>query len=165
MLASDTQAIAEFLRQTMIAANKLADGEVEDHFADTRDTLCYATNDNQTAVINLLRTEADFAIVVGGYNSSNTSHLVELCEAVLPTYFVNSEENILSPEKILHYRIAQKKEVETTGYLPSHSPARVLVTSGASCPDALVEGVIVKLNSFFPGGRGMAELIASFSRD
>ena len=60
---------------------------IEEHFADTRDTLCYATNDNQTAVIGMLETNADLAIVVGGYNSSNTSHLVELCEEKLAYLF------------------------------------------------------------------------------
>jgi 4-hydroxy-3-methylbut-2-enyl diphosphate reductase len=90
MLASDTQAIADFLKKVMIETFQPAD--IEERFADTRDTLCYATNDNQTAVSALLGTRADLAIVVGGYNSSNTSHLVELCEEKLPTYFISSEE-------------------------------------------------------------------------
>lgn len=80
MLASDTQAIADYLKQAMMDKYQLDESNVKDHFADTRDTLCYATNDNQTAVKGMLQTPADLAIVVGGYNSSNTSHLVELCE-------------------------------------------------------------------------------------
>ena len=68
------------------------------HFADTRDTLCYATNDNQSAVSGMLETPADLAIVVGGYNSSNTSHLVELCEQKLPTYFIEGPEKLISEE-------------------------------------------------------------------
>ena len=83
MLASDTQAIADFLKEIMIKKFNLAETGIKEHFADTRDTLCYATNDNQTAVIGMLNVEADFTIVVGGYNSSNTSHLVELCEEKL----------------------------------------------------------------------------------
>jgi 4-hydroxy-3-methylbut-2-enyl diphosphate reductase len=78
MLASDTQSIADLLKMVMIKTFKPSDPE--ERFADTRDTLCYATNDNQTAVSGMLETKADLAIVVGGYNSSNTSHLVELCE-------------------------------------------------------------------------------------
>src|SRR5687768_3947192 len=78
MLASDTQAIADFLKETMV--RKYNPQNIQDHFADTRDTLCYATNDNQTAVTGMLDVTADLAMVVGGYNSSNTSHLVELCE-------------------------------------------------------------------------------------
>ena len=78
MLASDTQEISDFLKQVMFKKYNLTDHTIEERFADTQDTLCYATNDNQSAVYGLLETSADFAIVVGGYNSSNTSHLVEL---------------------------------------------------------------------------------------
>src|SRR5690606_38823711 len=89
MLASDTQAIADYLKQVMIDRHQLSKENLSDRFADTRDTLCYATNDNQTSVSAMLQTDADLAIVVGGYNSSNTSHLVELCEELLPTYYIN----------------------------------------------------------------------------
>jgi 4-hydroxy-3-methylbut-2-enyl diphosphate reductase len=84
MLAADTIAIAEYLKKIIIEHYNVSSDDDEKHFADTRDTLCYATNDNQGAVYELLKTNADFAIVVGGYNSSNTSHLVELCEQKLP---------------------------------------------------------------------------------
>lgn len=149
MLASDTQAIADFLKQTMIKKYRLSTENAGEHFADTRDTLCYATNDNQNAVIGMLETKADLAIVVGGYNSSNTSHLVELCEEKLPTYFINNEEKILSSKEILHYNFHTKEEILTSNYLPHNKPVKVLLTSGASCPDALVEGVIAKLVSFY----------------
>ena len=85
MLATETQAIADYLKETMI--EKYGVKNIAHHFADTRDTLCYATNDNQDATYELLETDADFALVVGGYNSSNTSHIVELCERKYPTYF------------------------------------------------------------------------------
>jgi 4-hydroxy-3-methylbut-2-enyl diphosphate reductase len=159
MLASDTQAIADFLKQTMIERYNLTEKNLEDHFADTRDTLCYATNDNQSAAIGLLKTRADFAIVIGGYNSSNTSHLVELCEEKLPTYFISSQEKILSGEKILHYNFHSGHESLTEDYMPSKRPIRVLVTSGASCPDVLVEEVIRKLTSFFPVEKSVEEMI------
>jgi 4-hydroxy-3-methylbut-2-enyl diphosphate reductase len=148
-LATDTQAIAEFLKQTIQQHYGLDAGNIEDRFADTRDTLCYATNDNQSAVSGMLQTPADIAIVVGGYNSSNTTHLAELCEQQLPTYFINSEEKLLSPKNILHYNYQTKKENVAVDYLPLGNPARILITSGASCPDALVEGVIRKLASFY----------------
>ena len=149
MLASDTQEISDFLKQVMLTKYNLDDSTIEERFADTRDTLCYATNDNQSAVYGLLETEADLAIVVGGYNSSNTSHLVELCEAKLPTYFINAEEKIISDNSILHYDLHNKTEKLTEGFLPSKIPVKILMTSGASCPDALVEGVINKLKSIF----------------
>lgn len=77
MLATETQEIADYFKQVMIDKYGIENSAL--HFADTRDTLCYATNENQDATYGLLETDADLAIVVGGYNSSNTSHLVELC--------------------------------------------------------------------------------------
>ena len=124
MLASDTQAIADYLKQIMIAKYQLTYENIEEHFADTRDTLCYATNDNQNAVIAMLDINADLAIVVGGYNSSNTSHLVELCEEKLPTYFINSEEKILSAKEILHYNFHTKEEMLTSNYLPGNTACK-----------------------------------------
>ena len=159
MLASDTQAIADFLKQTMIEKY----GDVEDAFADTRDTLCYATLDNQTSVTGMLETPADIAIVVGGYNSSNTSHLVELCEEKMPTYFIKSEGNILSPSAITHYNFHEKKELTTTAWLPGQKPARILITSGASCPDILVEQVIRRLASIYGAEASIETLIKELS--
>jgi len=162
MLASDTQAIAGYLRQVMMHHHGLTEDNIEERFADTRDTLCYATNDNQTAVGSMLATKADLAIVVGGYNSSNTSHLVELCEEKLPTYFISSEEKLISPKEIMHYNFHRKEELLTSDYLPETQPVRILVTSGASCPDALVEGVLEKLVNFYRPGFNMDELISQF---
>jgi 4-hydroxy-3-methylbut-2-enyl diphosphate reductase len=162
MLASDTQAIADHLKQVMIEKYKLTTTNVDERFADTRDTLCYATLENQQAVTGMLETDADLAIVVGGYNSSNTSHLVELCEEKLPTYFISSEEKILSAKEILHYNFHTKKEVLTSGYLPNKTPVKILITSGASCPDALVEGVIKKLAAFFSNTINSEDLIKRF---
>ena len=162
MLASDTQAIADFLKQVMVEKYNLTGANVEEHFSDTRDTLCYATNDNQTAVYGLLTTEADLAVVVGGYNSSNTSHLVELCEEKLPTYFISGEEKILSPELIQHFNFHNKEELTTIDFLPKKEPVKILITSGASCPDAMVEGVIEKLISFFKVNKTVDELIRLF---
>ena len=148
-LATDTQAIADYLKSVMIQFYNLDARTVATKFADTRDTLCYATNDNQTAVTGLLQTEADFAIVIGGYNSSNTSHLVELCEQKLATYFIDSAEKIISRDELIHCNW-QTKALETiTNFLPNHEPVKILITSGASCPDAVVEEVIRKLASFF----------------
>jgi 4-hydroxy-3-methylbut-2-enyl diphosphate reductase len=159
MLATDTQAIADFLKQTILNKYQLAPENADEHFADTKDTLCYATNDNQNAVIAMLQTSADLAIVVGGYNSSNTSHLVELCEEKLPTYFINSEEKILSEKEILHYNFHTKEEILSSNYLPPTQPLKILLTSGASCPDAMVEGVIRKLAGFYQIEKHIEELI------
>ena len=95
-----------------------------------------------------MQTPANLAIVVGGYNSSNTSHLVELCEEKLPTYFINDAGKIISKNELLHFDLHLKKEIITQYYLPEKKPVKILITSGASCPDALVEMVITKLTSF-----------------
>jgi 4-hydroxy-3-methylbut-2-enyl diphosphate reductase len=157
MLASDTQAIADYLKQVIIAHT----GDSAS-FADTRDTLCYATNDNQTAVSGMLETAADLAIVVGGYNSSNTSHLVELCELKLPTYYISSADKLISREEISHYNFHTKQELKSTGYLPDQSPVHILITSGASCPDAMVEAVIDKLLTYFPGATDIDTVVHRF---
>jgi 4-hydroxy-3-methylbut-2-enyl diphosphate reductase len=159
MLASDTQAIAEFLKQTIINKYSLIPENTEERFADTRDTLCYATNDNQTAVMGMLQTSADLAIVVGGYNSSNTSHLVELCEEKLPTYYISSDEKIISEKGIRHFNFHKKEELLSADFLPNKLPVKILITGGASCPDAMVEAVINKLLGFYPNSKSVKEMI------
>ncbi|MEO8711877.1 MAG: 4-hydroxy-3-methylbut-2-enyl diphosphate reductase [Parafilimonas sp.] len=162
-LATDTQAIAEYLKQVVKNNFKLNDESIQQRFADTRDTLCYATNDNQSAVTALLNTDADLAIVIGGYNSSNTSHLVELCEDKLPTYFINSADKIISSKKILHCNWTTKQEYLTQDFLPAKTPVNILITSGASCPDAIVESVIERLSGFFAAEKKLENLIKDFA--
>jgi 4-hydroxy-3-methylbut-2-enyl diphosphate reductase len=97
-------------------------------------------------------------MVVGGYNSSNTSHLVELCEERLPTFYIDSPDKILSETEILHHNFHTKQELHTVNYLPSKEPVRILITSGASCPDAVVEAVIRKLISFYNVNKTVEEI-------
>ena len=163
MLASDTQAISDYLKQVMMQHYNLNDANIEERFADTRDTLCYATNDNQTAVYGMLQTPADLAVVVGGYNSSNTSHLVELCEEKLPTYFINSPEKIISASEIVHYNFHTKQEIISQQFLLlERRPVKILITSGASCPDAVVEDVIEKILLVAGVKKGMEEIAEEF---
>ncbi len=164
MLASDTQAIADYLKQVMIEKYNLESSNISERFADTRDTLCYATNDNQTSVSEMLNTDADLAIVVGGYNSSNTSHLVELCENKLPTYFINNADKILNKNTILHYNFHTKEQIATNKFLPEKHPVKILVTSGASCPDALVEEVIEKVISYFDMDKTIELITSEFAQ-
>jgi len=164
MLASDTQAISDYLKEVMVMHYGLTAQTVEDRFADTRDTLCYATNDNQTAVQGLLETAADLAIVVGGYNSSNTSHLVELCEEKVPTFYIDSADKILSAKEILHHNFHTRQELHTVNYLPDKQPVKMLVTSGASCPDSVVEKVIKKIVSFYRVERTFEEIVELWFR-
>nr|WP_293834173.1 4-hydroxy-3-methylbut-2-enyl diphosphate reductase [uncultured Arsenicibacter sp.] len=159
MLASDTQGIADYLKGIMIDTYQLTPETVDNHFANTRDTLCYATNDNQDATYTLLDYPADFAIVAGGYNSSNTSHIVELCEAKLPTYFIESDQKMLSADLIRHYDLHTKQEVVTESFIPQQEQVTVLLTCGASCPDAVVEGILMRLVSFFPNARSIESVM------
>ncbi|OIN58933.1 4-hydroxy-3-methylbut-2-enyl diphosphate reductase [Arsenicibacter rosenii] len=159
MLASDTQGIADYLKGVMIDTYQLTPDTVDEHFANTRDTLCYATNDNQDATYALLGYPADFAIVAGGYNSSNTSHIVELCEAKLPTYFIESDQKMLSADLIRHYDLHTKQEIVTEAFIPEQEQVTVLLTCGASCPDAVVEGILMRLVSFFPAARPIEEVM------
>lgn len=142
MLASDTQAIAEYLKQVMKTQYQLDDQSIANHFADTRDTLCYATNDNQSAVQAMLETKADAAIIIGGYNSSNTSHLVELCETKIPTYYIKDELCLLDNFEIEHFNFHTKEILQST---LAPTAKNILISAGASCPDAVVERVIERL--------------------
>lgn len=144
MLATETQAIADYLKDQVRSIYPEPDA-----VADTRDTLCYATSDNQSAVLGMLETEADLALVVGGYNSSNTSHLFELCSEKLPTYYIDGPDRIENATTIHHFDFWKGIELTTHDFLPKKDTIRVLVTSGASCPDATVERILEKLAGFF----------------
>ncbi len=143
MLATETEEISEYFKQVMI--NKYGEENIKNHFADTRDTLCYATYDNQISAKMLLDTDADFAVVVGGYNSSNTSHLVELLEQKFITYYISSAKCIISKDEISHFDFHNKKVITTKNYLPNKKNIKIALTSGASSPDSVVEQVIQKL--------------------
>ncbi|MBW6483476.1 MAG: 4-hydroxy-3-methylbut-2-enyl diphosphate reductase [Vicingaceae bacterium] len=159
MLATETQAIADYFKQVML--QKFGEATLKNHFADTRDTLCYATNENQQATFALLEESADFAIVVGGYNSSNTSHIVELCEEKLPTYFISSANEIENQYTIHHFNYNAKQLETTNNFIPEKQPVRIILTSGASCPDTLVDAVLDKLLSYFPNAKTKEEVLAT----
>jgi len=161
MLAEETQGIADYLKNIMI--QKYGEETLKEHFADTRDTLCYATNENQDATHQLLKQHADFAIVVGGYNSSNTSHLVELCEQKFKTYFISSAKEIESRDIIHHFDIHSEKPKTTLNFLPDKAPVTIVLTSGASCPDAMVEDVLMKILAYYGDTRPVAEVMQHFN--
>jgi 4-hydroxy-3-methylbut-2-en-1-yl diphosphate reductase len=163
MLATETQEIADLLKSTM--TQKYGSQNLNFHFADTRDTLCYATYDNQEATYGLLESPADFAIVVGGYNSSNTGHLVELCKEKLTTYFISSDDKILSKKLIKHFDIQSNSELLVENFIPKKDKVRVLLTSGASCPDSVVDEVLKKLHSFFADVKTIEEVLKDTLQD
>lgn len=158
MLATETQAISDLLRQAMV--DRYGFASLAEHFADTSDTLCYATNENQNAAVALIEDGGHLALVVGGYNSSNTSHLVELCEARMPTYFIRDAGEMISPEHIRHFDFRSKKILESEMWLPGATPIDVVLTAGASCPDALLDEVIQQVVAWFPAARTTEEAVA-----
>jgi 4-hydroxy-3-methylbut-2-enyl diphosphate reductase len=146
---------------------KFGEENIGRHFADTSDTLCYATYDNQRATLGLIDSHADFAVVVGGYNSSNTSHIVELCEEKLPVYFISGADKIISESVIKHYDIHTHRELTAEGWLskdsrPSGSSVKIILTSGASCPDVILDEVLHKIISYFPQTKTVESALEPF---
>jgi 4-hydroxy-3-methylbut-2-enyl diphosphate reductase len=161
MLATETEAIAALLRSAM--RDRYGEAFLAHHFADTSDTLCYATNENQGATKALVEEDARCALVVGGFNSSNTSHLVELCEERLPSYFIGSRDDILSPNRIRHFDYRSKAMRETADWLPADRPVDLLLTAGASCPDILLDQVIERVLSFEEDVRPVEDVIEALA--
>jgi 4-hydroxy-3-methylbut-2-enyl diphosphate reductase len=160
MLASETRQIAEVLRGAL--AERYGGENVHEHFADTSDTLCYATNQNQNSTYALIDRGADLALVVGGYNSSNTSHIVELCEKAIPTYFIKGPDEILSQNKIRHFQLNTREIKTTEPWLPEKRPLEVVLTCGASCPDAILDGVLLRILSFFDDIREIDDVFKAY---
>lgn len=141
MLRSETEEIQRRLRQAMI--DRYGEAEIDRHFR-MFDTICGATQERQDALIQLLKEPLDMMIVVGGYNSSNTSHLAEMSEARVPTYFIRNASKILSARSILHYSLREQREVQTDNWFPE-GPVYVGITAGASCPNNLIDDTVRRL--------------------
>ena len=165
MLASETQAISDRIR---LAVEKREGSADSGQFAQTRDTLCYATNDNQQATHAALKLDQlDMAIVVGGYNSSNTSHLVELCEENLPTFFIQNELEFKADGMVRHFNWRAGLHQETMSPWPETGQSDVptiLITSGASCPDASVDRVMQSILRFYSSARIVEEVLMEFEQ-
>ncbi len=141
MLSSESLEIANMLQASMerrFGADALA-GRFR-HF----DTICSATQERQDAVLKLTRRGLDLMIVVGGYNSSNTGHLVEISLESCPAYHVEDAAGILSSERIRHKKVFSPEIVETSGWLPA-GEVRIGVTAGASTPNRVIEEVIGRI--------------------
>ena len=166
MLATETEAIANLLQDTIRAT--FGETDMSSHFADTRDTLCYATKENQDATLSLIADGGDIAVVVGGYNSSNTSHLVELCQQHLPTYFIRDADELLSPKRIRHLELETKQVQTTENWLfqttetEQKTPTDIVLTAGASCPDVLLDEVLQKIVKWYPSTRSVEDVLEPF---
>lgn len=140
MLKSET----EEMQRRISAAVADRDGSAENF--QVFDTICGATQERQDALFDMLREPMDILLVVGGYNSSNTSHLVEIGQEQLPTFFIRDAECLASLEKIANYDLTAKEEIESDypGKLLEGQPAVIGVTAGASCPANLIEATILR---------------------
>jgi 4-hydroxy-3-methylbut-2-enyl diphosphate reductase len=141
MLRGETEEVQRRIRAAIIDRDGPERGSKSFRFFDT---ICGATQERQDALSALLREKMDLLLVVGGYNSSNTSHLAEMGEAELPTYFVRSAQKLESAERITHYNLHEKREIVTENWLPV-GPAIVGITAGASCPNNLIEDTILRV--------------------
>ena len=142
MLKSETAEIQEMLRAAVVER----DGD--DGRFHMFDTICGATQDRQNALFALLEKPLDAMFIIGGYNSSNTTHLAHIAARKVPTFFVSTADCLLGPQRIRCYDLAQKKEVEQPLPLWFKQPERELqigVTAGASCPANVIEAVICRI--------------------
>ncbi len=149
MLASETQEIAAYLRDIVVEMYG------EEATTDTRDTLCYATNDNQNATLGVLESGAHLAVVVGGFNSSNTIQIATILGQNMPVYFVRNSDDLISNQKATVFNFSLLKEEEIVPSLLFAENLKLVVTSGASCPDKTVDLVIQKIMSL----RGESESV------
>ncbi len=142
MLKSETEEI-----QKRILAAIIERDEGESSAFQVFDTICGATQERQDALFEMLRTNMNVLLVVGGYNSSNTQHLVEIGEKELPTFFIRDASCIRSLEEIVHFDLHRHQEI-TSSYsqlIASDQPVIVGITAGASCPNNLIEETIFKV--------------------
>lgn len=141
MLRGETEEVQRRLRQAML--DRYGAAELDRHFRFF-DTICGATQDRQDALTRLLAEPLDLLLVIGGYNSSNTSHLAEMGQEKLPTFFIKNAAKIRSLDTITHFDLHAGAERETHGWLPP-GPVTVGITAGASCPNNLIEDVIRRI--------------------
>lgn len=152
MLKSETEEIQNRLRQA-ITDRDTGKTDPSANF-QVFDTICGATQERQDSLFGLLRQPLDVLLVVGGYNSSNTTHLVEIGEQQLPTFFIRTADCLTSLEQIVHFDIHQKAEVESySTKLASPEPVTLGITAGASCPNNLIEDTVLRVFKL----RGIAE--------
>ena len=155
MLRGETEDVQRRIRAAV--EKKFGSQDLPGHFRFF-DTICGATQDRQDALEKLLQEPLDLLLVIGGYNSSNTSHLAEMGEAKLPTYFIKNASKMRSDRLIQHYNLHLHHEVETHNWLPA-GKITVGITAGASCPNNLIEDAIRRL--FELRGVSVQELLGS----
>jgi len=145
MMKNETEEVQRRFEHAM--SDRYGPENLDKHFRKA-DTICGATQERQDALSEMLGVEKmNLLLVVGGYNSSNTSHLAEMGEAVLPTYFIKNSEKLISAREISHYDQHQQHEKISHDWLPEGNVV-LGITAGASCPNNLLEETIKRLYEF-----------------
>lgn len=160
MLAEETKDISKFFEEIM--KEKYGNEESETHIANTRDTLCYATNENQTSIKELINLDIDIAFITGGYNSSNTSQLVKICKNYFKTFFISSEKKLVSKSEIIHFDMKKRIEKVQKNYLPNKKNLNFLISGGASCPDSVLERLLEKICEYYNQPINKKKIIEEF---
>ncbi len=144
MLKGETEQIGKLLERTMM--RKFGPENLADHFmSHDKDTICDATQERQDAMFELVKEPLDLMIVIGGYNSSNTTHLQEIAiERNLPSFHIDCSKRLISNTVIEHRDLESKAVVRSENWLPT-GPITIGITAGASTPDRVVEEVIERL--------------------
>ena len=143
MLKSETEEVQRRLKQAVLDRHGPVAGEQN---FQVFDTICGATQERQDSLFGLLQQPLDVLLVVGGYNSSNTTHLVEIGEQQLPTFFIRTADCLKSLEQIVHFDLHLKAEKESySTKLASDEPVIVGITAGASCPSNLIEDTVLRV--------------------
>ena len=137
MLSSESIEIQTMVREALL--DRHGPGEIDSRFR-AFDTICSATQDRQDAVLELLAGGPDLMIVIGGYNSSNTTHLAALASRTLPAYHIDDAACIRA-ESIRHQPPGGAGEVEASGWLPA-GRVTIGLTAGASTPNNKIGEVV-----------------------
>ncbi|MEP6488219.1 4-hydroxy-3-methylbut-2-enyl diphosphate reductase [Microcoleus vaginatus GB2-A3] len=141
MLKTETENIGKLFEKTMM--RKFGPENLNDHF-QSFNTICDATQERQDAMLSLVEEKLDLMLVIGGFNSSNTTHLQEIAiDKTVPSYHIDCAERILPGNRIEHKPLGADLVV-TEGWLPDGKIV-VGVTSGASTPDKVVEDAIERI--------------------
>src|SRR5260221_13872850 len=141
MLRGETEEVQRRIRQAVIDRDGPELAEKNFRFFDT---ICGATQERQDALRELLNVPMELLLVEGGDNSSQTSHLAEMGEEKLPTYFVLNASRLISDKEILHFNLHERREVVANEWLPEGKVV-VGITAGASCPNNLIEETLIRL--------------------
>jgi len=154
MMRGETEEVQRRIRQAVLDRDGPGEGGSNYRFFDT---ICGATQERQDALQEMLAIPMDLLLVIGGYNSSNTTHLAEMGVTTLPTFFIRNAARMESADRIRHYDLHAREEISSSGWLPD-PPFCAGVTAGASCPNNLIEEVIVRL--FELGGVSREQILA-----